>query len=93
MAETVQAITDLIREFGFPIAVAVGLLALIGTGVLRWGKGVIEDQAFREQLRLEERKGRLEAEARLDVALEVAKDATDLANRYAALIREKLPNG
>lgn len=45
------------------------------------------EMAFREQLRLEERAGRLEAEGRLDEALEVAKQATDLASRYERIVR------
>lgn len=46
---------------------------------------------YRERLRLEERDGRLDAERRLDKALDVSEAATDLAHRYEQLVREKLP--
>lgn len=48
------------------------------------------EMLFREQLRQEERAGRVEAENRLDEALEVAKQATDLSSRYERIVRQKL---
>lgn len=77
---------------------------LVGRGIFRWGAGVdaatvqeradrAAEMAFREQLRQEERAGRLEAEARLDEALEVAKAAADLSVKYERLVREKIIDG
>ena len=48
------------------------------------------EAAFREQLRQEERAGRLEAERRLDEALDVANQSTDLSAKYERIVREKL---
>lgn len=91
----------LLREFGLPIAMLVVFGGLIITDRLRSGKNVDADLArdaeqrrleseFREKLRLEERTARLEAERRLDEALEVAKQAADLAARYEKIVREKI---
>jgi hypothetical protein len=45
---------------------------------------------FRELLRIEERDAKMEAERRLDKALEISEAATDLAHRYEQLVREKI---
>jgi uncharacterized Rmd1/YagE family protein len=43
-----------------------------------------------ENLRLEERQGRIDAEKRLDRALDVSEEATGLASKYEALVRERV---
>jgi hypothetical protein len=98
------AIERLLNTYGIPLAMLVAFGVLVARGTLRWGGGVDatlkterEDRAaeslFREQLRLEERAGRLEAEARLDEALEVAKASADLSASYERLVRERLVDG
>jgi|SRR3954469_7917899 hypothetical protein len=99
------ALEHLLNTYGIPLAMLVAFGILVARGTLRWGTGVDATQkseradrdaemAFREQLRQEERKARLEAEQRLEEALEVAKAAGDLAASYERLVRKRIaPDG
>ncbi len=83
----------LLGPFGLTIAALTTVIILWRFNVQQLNARLKEkDQqnAYTETLRLEERKARIEAEARLDRALNVSEEAATLASKYEALVRERV---
>lgn len=89
------------QEYGLPITGFAVFVAGLLTGKIRMGRDVDasteeakedakRERAFLQTLWESEKKAREAAETRMDEALAVAAQATDLAGRYEQLLREKL---
>ena len=80
---------DLTELFNSPFA--LGIAAVAATVVLwRQDRQRTKEQFdYAEARRADEREARLKAEDRMDEALAVAKQATDLSARYERAVREK----
>lgn len=86
---------SLLREFGVPVAMLAAFGWAILTNRLRNGaetdkRYAAYDEQIRqsEKLRLEEREARIRAETRLDEALDVVQEVTQLAEQYSNGLRD-----
>jgi hypothetical protein len=82
--DALNGLLALVDRYGLPLLMLIGVGFLLWRGVLRLGpdvdrqlKQAADQTAYVEARRVEEREGRLKAEARIEANAEVLREATD----------------